>query len=32
MHPPRRAKDAKAFVESLSKLRVWGREPNVKMP
>ncbi len=26
------AKDAKAFVESLGKLRVWGREPNVKMP
>jgi catalase len=26
------AKDAKAFVDSLAKLRVWGREPNVKMP
>ena len=26
------AKDAKTFVESLGKLRVWGREPNVKMP
>jgi catalase len=26
------AKDAKAFVESLSKLRIWGREPNVKLP
>lgn len=26
------AEDAKAFVEELGKLRVWGREPNVKMP
>ena len=26
------AKDAKAFVDSLGKLRIWGREPNVKMP
>jgi catalase len=26
------AKDAKSFVASLAKLRVWGREPNVKMP
>jgi len=26
------AKDAKSFVEALGKLRVWGREPNVKMP
>jgi catalase len=26
------AKDAKTFVGSLGKLRVWGREPNVKMP
>ena len=25
-------KDAKSFVEGLGKLRVWGREPNVKMP
>ena len=25
-------KDAKAFVEELGKLRVWGREPNVKLP
>ena len=25
-------KDAKSFVESLGKLRIWGREPNVKMP
>ena len=25
-------KDAKSFVDSLSKLRVWGRESNVKMP
>jgi catalase len=26
------AKDAKAFVEGLGQLRVWGREPNVKLP
>ena len=26
------AKDAKAFVDGLGKLRVWEREPNVKMP
>jgi catalase len=26
------AKEAETFVESLGKLRVWGREPNVKMP
>ena len=26
------AKDAKSFVAGLAKLRVWGREPNVKMP
>jgi catalase len=26
------AKDAKSFVASLSKLRVWEREPKVKMP
>jgi catalase len=26
------AKDAKSFVDSLATLRVWGREPNVKMP
>jgi catalase len=26
------AKDAKSFVDSLAKLRVWEREPNVKMP
>jgi catalase len=26
------AKDAKTFVESLGTLRVWGREPNVKLP
>ncbi len=26
------AKDAKSFVAGLGKLRVWGREPNVKMP
>jgi len=26
------AKDAKSFVDGLGKLRVWGREPNVKMP
>ena len=26
------AKDAKSFVDGLRKLRVWGREPNVKMP
>jgi catalase len=26
------AKQATSFVEGLSKLRVWGREPNVKMP
>ena len=26
------SKDAKAFVDNLAKLRVWGREPNVKMP
>jgi catalase len=26
------AKDAKSFVDSLAKLRVLGREPNVKMP
>jgi catalase len=26
------AKDAKSFVDGLSKLRVWDREPNVKMP
>jgi catalase len=25
------AKDAKTFVEGLGKLRIWGREPNVKM-
>jgi catalase len=25
------AKDAKSFVDSLSKLRVWGRAPHVKM-
>jgi catalase len=25
-------KDAKSFVDGLAKLRVWGREPNVKMP
>ena len=25
-------KDAKSFVDSLSKLRIWGREPHVKMP
>jgi catalase len=27
-----RAKDAGPFVESLGKLRVWGREPSVKLP
>ena len=26
------AKDAKSFVDGLGKIRVWGREPNVKMP
>jgi catalase len=26
------AKDAKSFIDGLAKLRVWGREPNVKMP
>jgi len=26
------AKDAKAFVDGLGMLRVWGREPNVKLP
>jgi catalase len=26
------AKDVRSFVEGLAKLRVWGREPNVKMP
>jgi catalase len=26
------AKDARSFVAGLAKLRVWGREPNVKMP
>ncbi|QIG97360.1 catalase [Bradyrhizobium sp. 6(2017)] len=26
------AKDVKSFVDGLAKLRVWGREPNVKMP
>jgi catalase len=26
------AKDAKTFVDGLGKLRVWEREPNVKMP
>jgi catalase len=26
------AKDAKSFVDRLSKLRVWDREPNVKIP
>ena len=26
------AKDAKSFVAGLSKLRVWEREPKVKMP
>jgi len=26
------AKDAKAFVDGLGQLRVWGREPNVKLP
>ncbi|WP_223970015.1 catalase [Bradyrhizobium sp. RD5-C2] len=26
------AKDAKSFVDGLAKLRVWEREPNVKMP
>jgi catalase len=26
------AKGAKSFVDGLAKLRVWGREPNVKMP
>jgi catalase len=26
------SRDAKAFVDNLAKLRVWGREPNVKMP
>jgi catalase len=25
-------KDAKSFVDGLAKLRVWGREPKVKMP
>ena len=25
------AKDVRGFVGSLGKLRVWGREPNVKM-
>jgi catalase len=25
-------KDAKSFVDGLAKLRVWGREPNVKLP
>ena len=25
-------KDAKSFVDGLTKLRVWGREPKVKMP
>ena len=25
-------KDAKSFVDNLAKLRVWGREPNVKLP
>ena len=24
-------KDAKSFVDGLGKLRIWGREPNVKM-
>jgi hypothetical protein len=26
------AKSAKGFVDGLGKLRVWGREPNVKLP
>jgi catalase len=26
------AKAARSFIEGLSKLRVWDREPNVKMP
>jgi catalase len=26
------AKDADAFVDELGKLRIWGREPNVKLP
>ncbi|WP_159009084.1 catalase [Bradyrhizobium sp. S69] len=26
------AKDVRSFVAGLAKLRVWGREPNVKMP
>ena len=26
------SKDAKTFIDNLAKLRVWGREPNVKMP
>ncbi len=26
------AKDAMTFVDGLGRLRVWGREPNVKMP
>lgn len=26
------AKDARSFIDSLTKLRVWGREPNVRMP
>jgi catalase len=30
--PLANTKDAKAFVESLGKLRVWGREPTVKLP
>ena len=25
-------KEARSFVDSLSKLRVWAREPNVKLP
>jgi C-terminal domain found in long catalases len=26
------AKDVRSFVEGLAKLRIWGREPNVKLP
>jgi catalase len=29
---PSQAKDVRSFVAGLAKLRVWGREPNVKMP
>ena len=32
MHRDGKRQEAKSFVDSLAKLRVWGREPKVKLP